>query len=153
MTPREKRIRAAITVGYFAVCFVVLFYYTKGSSFCERPGESGHLSQTLHLSAACTFWEVVVSLLGALTARKFAVRGLAPLVSTVLALAGLASIPFWIYDSGNFMFEGTWVDVSCFFTEGYGMMFPLMVAPALAVVTLAGELLILRADAVQESSR
>jgi hypothetical protein len=71
---------------------------------------------------------------------------LAPLVSTVLALAGLASIPFWIYDSGTFMFEGTWADVSCFFTEGYGMMFPFVVAPALAVATLAGELVILKAN-------
>jgi hypothetical protein len=146
MTAREKRIRAAVTVGYFAVCFVVLFYYTKGSSFCERPGESGHFSQTLHLTTACTLWEVLVSICGALAARKLALDGLAPFVSTALALAGLASIPFWIYDSGTFLLEGTWADVSCFFTEGYGMMFPFIVAPGLAVATLAGELIILRAN-------
>lgn len=64
--------------------------------------------------------------------------------STALALIGFASIPFWIYDSGMFLFEGTLLDISCFFTEGYGMVFPLVVAPALALATLAGELIILR---------
>jgi hypothetical protein len=71
-------------------------------------------------------------------------------VSTLLALVGLASIPFWIYDRGSFMFEGTWADVSCFFTEGYGMMFPFFVAPALAVATLLGELVILKASGKQQ---
>lgn len=106
MPAREKTIRLALTFGYFAVCFAVLFYYTKGSFFCSRPGESGHFSQTLHLTTACTLWEVLVSICGALAARKLAMPNLAPMVSTVLALAGFASIPFWIYDSGTFIFEG-----------------------------------------------
>jgi hypothetical protein len=56
-----------------------------------------------------------------------------------MPLFGFASLPFWNYD-----FEGTWADVSCFFTEGYGMAFPFFVAPLLALVTLVGELVILR---------
>jgi hypothetical protein len=143
MTAREKKLRAAVTIGYFGVCFAGLFYYTYGSFFCSRPGESGHTAQALHLSIACTLWEVLVSICGALAAKLFDVRGVAPVVSTVLALGGFASIPFWIYDNGRFVSEGTWADMSCFFTEGYGMMFPLIVAPALALATLVGELMIL----------
>lgn len=92
-----------------------------------------------------------MSICGAFAAKKFAVRGLAPMVSTVLALAGFASIPFWIYERGRFMFEGTWADVSSFFTEGFGMMFPLVVTPALALATLAGEFVILKPSGSPES--
>jgi hypothetical protein len=143
VSSQEKRVRAFVTIGYFVSCFAGLYYYTYGSFFCSRPGESSHAAQTLHLAVACTLWQAVVSICGALVARQFRVRGVAPAVSSALALIGFASIPFWIYDSGRFLFEGTWLDVSCFFTEGYGMMFPLVVAPGLALATLAGELIIL----------
>ena len=59
-----------------------------------------------------------------------------------------ASIPFWIYPGARpatFLFQGTWADVSCFFAEGYGMMFPLFVAPVVAIAILAGEFVILTA--------
>jgi hypothetical protein len=148
MTARANRVRAAVTTAYFAICFTVLFYYTYGSFFCSRPAESGHVAQTLHLTIVCTLWEVLVSVCGALVAKKFALRVLAPVVSSVLALVGFASIPFWIYDSGRFMFEGTWADVTCTFTEGYGMMFPVFVAPALALATLVGEFVILRTNGI-----
>jgi hypothetical protein len=70
-TVREMKVRAAVAVGYFAVCSAGLFYYTYGSSFSSRAGESGNLAQTLHLSIACTLWEVFVSFCGGLTAKKF----------------------------------------------------------------------------------
>ena len=145
MTAGEKRVRATVTGAYSIVCFSGLFYYTYGSFFCSRPGGASHVVQTLRLAVACTVWELLASVCGAFAAKKSALRGLAPVVSTLLAFAGFVSITFWIYDSGRFVFEGTWADVSCFFTEGYGMMFPLVVAPALAVATLVGELVILKA--------
>jgi hypothetical protein len=151
MTAGKTRIRMAVTLAYFIVCFAGLFYYTYGSFFCSRPGESGHLAQTLHLTVACTAWDVFAGICGALIAKKSATPGLAPAVSTLLALVGFASMPFWIYGSGRFMFEGSWADVSCFFTEGYGMMFPFLVAPALAVATLAGEVIILKASSAPKS--
>jgi hypothetical protein len=152
MTAKEKKVRAAVTIGFFAISFVVLFYYTYGSFFCSRPGESGHAAQTLHLTIACTLWEVLVSICGAFVAKKCGARGLAPVLSTTLALLGFASIPFWIYDSGTFMFEGTWADVSCFFTQGFGMMFPIIVAPILAAATLAGEFVILKLNGIPKSA-
>jgi hypothetical protein len=61
-------------------------------------------------------------------------------VAGVIAFVGFASIPFWIYRGyGKFLFERTWVDVSCFFTEGSGIAFPFVVAPALAVATTIRE--------------
>ena len=42
----------------------------------------------------------------------------------------------------GFMFEDTFADVSCFFTEGYGMMFPIIEAPLLALATICAQLLI-----------
>lgn len=134
-----------MTGAYFIVCFSGLFYYTNGSFFCSRPGGASHVAQTLHLAGACTIWELFASICGAFASKKSPLRGIAPMVSTLLAFFGFASITFWIYDGGRFVFEGTWADVSCFFTEGYGMMFPLVVAPALAVVTMVGELVILKA--------
>ena len=62
-----------------------------------------------------------------------------------MALFGFVALPFWIYD-----FEGTWGDVSCFFTEGYAIAFPFFVALVLALATLAGELAILRVDTSRE---
>jgi hypothetical protein len=46
----------------------------------------------------------------------------------------------------GFLFEGTRADVSCFFTEGYGFMFLILVAPGLALATFLGELIILKAS-------
>ena len=135
-----------MTGVYLVVCFAGLFYYTYGSCFCSRPDGSSHVAQTLHLTVACTVWAVFASICGAFAAKESGLSWLAPAVSTLLALVGFASIPFWIYDSGRFMFEGTLADVSCFFTEGYGMKFPFFVAPALAVATLLGELIILKAS-------
>ncbi|MGO9084957.1 MAG: hypothetical protein ACLQBK_07000 [Candidatus Sulfotelmatobacter sp.] len=61
-------------------------------------------------------------------------------MSTLIAGLGLASIPPWIYRGyGHFLFENTRADVSCFFTEGNGMMFPFVVAPVLALATLIRE--------------
>ena len=64
-------------------------------------------------------------------------RWLQIFLSALVAGAGFASIPFWIYRGyGHFLLENTWADVSCFFTEGYGMMFPVVVAPLLTGATV-----------------
>lgn len=152
MSAQEKKVRAAVTIGFFAISFVALFYYTYGSFFCSRPGASSHVAQTLRLTIACTLWEVFVSIGGAFVGKKCDARRLAPVLSTALALMGFASIPSWIYKGGRFMFEGTWADVSCFFTEGYGMMFPVFVAPILAAATLAGEFVILKLNVGPKSA-
>jgi hypothetical protein len=72
-------------------------------------------------------------------------QGTAILVSTLVAGLGFASMPSWIYrGDGRFLFENTWADVSCVFTEGYGMACPFVVAPILAAVTFLRELVLLK---------
>jgi hypothetical protein len=146
MTAHAKRVRAIVTGAYFIVCFAGLFYYTYGSFFCSPPRGAGHTAETLRLAVVCTVWEVLASICGAFAAKTSGVRGLAPAVSTFLALVGFVSLPFVIYDHGRFLSEGTWADVTCFFNEGFGVMFPFVVAPALAVATLVGEFVILKAS-------
>jgi hypothetical protein len=66
-------------------------------------------------------------------------------VSTILAFAGFASLPFWLFEGyGHWRFENTGANVSCFFMEGYGMAFPFVVAPLLAMATLVCEVLVYR---------
>jgi hypothetical protein len=148
MRKSEKRARIAVTAVYFIVCFGGLFYYTYGSSFCSRPGGPAHLVQTFRLTIACTTWGFIAGVCGKLPAKKTANRWLAPSVSALLAFLGFASIPFWIYRGfpQGFLFDGTWADVSCFFTEGYGFMFPILISPALALATFLGELIVLKAS-------
>jgi hypothetical protein len=146
-----KRTRLVHTVLYFVVSFAVLFYYTSNDYFCSstRTGQS-HALVTARLALACTTWNLFASACGILAmtgAKKFwHWSGVAPLVSTLIAGAGFAYLPFWIFEGyGKFRFENTWGDVSCFFTEANGLAFPFVVAPALAATTLISELLIAKA--------
>lgn len=148
----EKRARFAVTVAYFVVCFGGLFYYAHGSYFCSRQGRTQHFIQTLRLAVGCTAWSLLVGVCGQVLGRRPRWRRLGPPVSALLAYLGFASITLWIYRGfGQFLFEGTWADVSCFFTEGYGSMFPIVVAPALALATFLGELVILKAGGLRSS--
>ncbi|MGC2198227.1 MAG: hypothetical protein WA628_26385 [Terriglobales bacterium] len=71
--------------------------------------------------------------------------GTVPIVATLVAAIGFGSLPSSIYGTyGTFWLERTWANVSCAFTEGYGAMFPFVVAPMLTVATLLRELIILR---------
>lgn len=95
------------------------------------------------LALACTVWDVIARACGAVFANAIKMPELklatAPLASALVAGAGLALIP-WIYEkSGEFMFESSGVDVSLFFIVGYGMAFPFVVAPLLALATLLSE--------------
>jgi hypothetical protein len=80
-------------------------------------------------------------------------RTAVPLLAAAISGGGLASIPFWIYRGyGHFLFEGTWVDVSCFFAEGYGLAFIFVVAPALGLLTLLYGILWLRTGRAQSAA-
>jgi hypothetical protein len=95
--------------------------------------------------------ELFATFFGAFVAKKFSWRVLAPFVATPMVLGGLASMPFWMYDSGRFLFERTWADVSCYFVEGYGIGFAFFVAPLMALATLLGEVVILKTSGSSQS--
>jgi hypothetical protein len=69
--------------------------------------------------------------------------GSGPLVGALVAGTGFAYMPFWINEgSGRLLYQHSWLDVSCFFTEGNGIGFLFIGAPVLATVTLIRECLI-----------
>jgi hypothetical protein len=144
-----------LTGVYFMVAYGILFLYTADSPFCSRPGDAGHAVITVRLALACTVWDFVAGLCGLeafrVIRKKADLPAIAPLVSAVITASGLASIPLWLYRGyGRFLFENTWADVSCFFTEGYGFMFPFVVAPVLAVASFGRVVLVLVARAGDE---
>jgi hypothetical protein len=148
MSLKENRVRLLSSCLYLAFVYVLLFWYTSGDSFCERPGIGpGHAIASARLAVACTAWDLFASVCGllviAITNKRTPRSGVGIFVSAVVAGVGFCSIPYWIYRSdGRFLFENTWADVSCVFTEGYGMVFPLIVAPALVAGTVVREWLI-----------
>jgi hypothetical protein len=144
MDRRTLFTQVGLTAFYFAAVFCILFFYTQGSIFCR--GVNGHLISTTRLAIACTGWNLIASLCGAIAFHGLRFARLSSVfVSVAVAFAGFASVPFWIFKGyGHFYFENTSADVSCFFYEGYAMAFPYVVAPLLAVATLLCEYLAYR---------
>lgn len=141
MLKNEGCARLLLEVAYFICCFGILSWFSYRDLFCSRPGGPSHAVITARLATACTAWDTVAGAAAALSVAATRKHRWIPLaVSTSVSWLGFRSIPSWIYRGyGHFLFENTWADVSCFFTEGYGMAFPLVVAPALGALTLLRE--------------
>ena len=118
----------AVGVLFLGVSHAILMWYTLWR-FVLRPRSFRRCSTT---RVRCTLWDFVSSVCVSAAARSSLVAPkLAPLARAVITGVGVASLPFWIYrGSGVFLFQGTWADVSCVFTEGFGLAFPIVVAPA-----------------------
>lgn len=145
---RTERTWIALPMVYFAVTYAILAVCSYNNDFCSSTS-SGHTPALFaaRLAFACTAWALLIcSLSTAAVSSKLIKPGLGLFLCTVLSGAGFGSIPFWLYRGyGVFLFENTWADVSCFFTEGYGMVFPIFVAPLLCAATLWCEWLALKA--------
>jgi hypothetical protein len=143
------RLRGVLFASYWVIAFIVLFLFSSDDTFCARPGARNYLIMTAQLALALAAYDLAVSVgvAAASTAAKkaFKMQWTSPLLTTVIVGSSLAYLPFWIYRGyGSFRFENTWADVSCFFTEGYGLSFPFVVVPVLTLATLLREVLILR---------
>lgn len=147
MSHRQLIIRSASIGTYFVLSFAVLYWFAGDSYFCARSS----LRSTFRLSLACTIGDLFACFGRSWVAHKMMnLRIAVPLLAAAISGAGLASIPFWIYRGyGHFLFEGTWIDVSCFFAEGYSLAFIFVVAPALGLLTLIHGILWLRTSIVQ----
>jgi hypothetical protein len=142
----------SVSILFFVVAYAILSFFSYNSYFCaaERTGHN-HALTTARLALALTVWNFVAGWCGSLafaSGKKHSFNGLTAVVltlSTAIAGVGFISLPFWIYRGyGVFWFENTWADVSCFFTEGYALGFAILVAPALALITLICEWLVLK---------
>src|SRR5579859_575698 len=139
---QKKPVIRSISIGaYLVLAFAVLFWLAGNSYFCARSPLS-----TFRLSLACCVWDLFACAAGSWVAQKVThLRTVAPLIACLITGTGLASIPFWLYRGyGHWLLEGTPTGVSCVFAEGYGMVFPFVVAPALGLPTLMHSILWLR---------
>ena len=149
MPSSERALRGILLGVYWIVAFVILFLFSLDDPFCARPGARNHLLMTGQLALALAAYDLVVSLVVAaalnVTPTVFRLGWARWLIAALVVGFGVACLPFWIYRGyGHFRFESTWADVSCFFTEGYGLSFSFVVAPLLAVATFVREFTILR---------
>lgn len=142
MFKRLRIIRLGSIGAYFIVSFAVLYWFGGKSYFCGRRG----FLSTFRLSLACTMWDLFACTAGLFVSQRILnLRTAAPLSAAVISGTGLASIPFWLFRGyGHYLFEGTPIDVSCFFVEENGLAFPFVVAPALGLLSLAHGILWLR---------
>jgi ABC-type phosphate transport system permease subunit len=142
-----KQRRVLLTALFFVVACGILAAFSYDSYFCSsaRAGRS-HALTTARLALGCTAWNLLASVCGGMISAAISDRAAIRLtLSTLIAGIGYASVPFWIYQGyGKFLLENTWADVSCFFTEGYGMAFPFVAAPALALTTMICEWLLVK---------
>ncbi|MGH9495068.1 MAG: hypothetical protein ACRD3B_08735 [Candidatus Sulfotelmatobacter sp.] len=143
---RGKQLVLASSVVYLAATYGILFLYAD-SYFCSAPRGQVRYIVSAKVALAFTLWDVLAGACGMFALRRLniASRWLATLLTAIIAAVGFGSISFWIYRGyGHFLFEGTVADVSCFFTEGSGMVFPIVVAPALTAASLIRSWLVLK---------
>jgi len=137
MSGRRRWVHAGLTLFYFGVSWSVLLWYTSDDPFCAPSGINNHILVSARLALACTAWDFRSGIGGAWSARVMSAPKLAPFLRAVIAALGVGSIPFWLFRGyGVWLFQGTWADVSCLFTEEFGMAFPFVVAPSLGIVSL-----------------
>jgi hypothetical protein len=143
MRPRAKLVRVGLSFLYFIISFGTLLFCTGDSPGWLQANGQGRVMTITRLALACTVWDVIARACGAVAAAAIKMPesrlATAPLASALVAGLGLASIPWMYQGSGRFMFEIIGVDVSPFFIFGYGMAFPRVVAPLLALATLLCE--------------
>lgn len=136
--PGNSKLAGIVSIGTYTPCaYLILWWYTMGDIFCRS-----HFAITARLTFAFTVWYLIIKALGELLKNIGLPRvPLAALKAAVVAV-GIASIPFWLYRGyGYFLLENTSADVNCAFREGYGMVFPFVVAPLFFVLCLICEAL------------
>lgn len=133
-----KRIVAAAVFGlllYLGLCWL----YSKDTFCNNRVGRP-----VFALAVTIMLFDLVVSLLATLGycgGESIRVeRWLLALISAILMVAFAGFLPGLLYKGyGHFILEGTIADTSCLFREGYGMVFPVIVAPPIAALTSPGK--------------
>lgn len=132
----------------FLVCVFAGFLWEGLSNyFCLESGRGAAIHQAANLAVLVTIWDSIASAVGALVAR-FLKDSMATGICLVI-VAGIAAMGYGAAililppgeQRGPFR---TVLDCSCFFTEGYGMVFPLTWAPLLVVLTTLRESLVRR---------
>jgi hypothetical protein len=145
MPLRTLRVRVAAEAGFFICLFAAFYWEATGNYFCNDAGSTGRGLQTLHLAIILTAWDSFSCLTAMALLRRVrdeASRNAACLwLSATIAAIGYFSAQFILFPWNESHHLHNILDCSCFFTEGYGMMFPLLTAPMLVVGSIVREAL------------
>lgn len=142
MKAAALRTWALYTSLYFVAGMLVLCMVGRGDYFCIHLNKYGYLLPAIVLAGAVTVWDFIASCVGSLAA-KFGKRGVANAVIAALVLVAVMNLPSLVFEyrDTDTLFANTWADVSCLMSEGYGMMFPYVVAPLFTALTLVKALM------------
>ena len=143
----RRSTRLMLVIAYALVAFAFLNWLYAGDSFCGDSHRPSVLLASLRFTLLATSLDFLSSLLvGLLRRRDGTWLKLVWLRSLLTALAvGLLlyfAQDFLFEGYGVFRFEGTPADVSCLLTEGYGMVYPIIVVPAFALLSFGREMLL-----------
>ena len=135
----------------FCFCLFAAFLWEGlGNYFCTESGRAVAVRQSLNLALVMTMWDLIASACG-LSVARFLRRSARTRATTLWITAGVAAIGYFgaisILPPGQQLgpFRSP-LDCSCFFTEGYGMMFPITWAPLLLLATILREWVTRRID-------
>lgn len=147
---RDLRVRIYLAIVYGLLVFTTLVAQYRDSYFCNRIGKFGFMAPVVTLSVAVTLLDLIASLCARGLDLRWVPKGpriyIAPVACSVIVACGLSYLPFWIYlGYGHFRFENTVLNVSCLFSEGYGIVFLYIFAPLFAILSLVRELILERA--------
>jgi hypothetical protein len=136
---------------FFLGVFIGFWTGGKGNYFCNEPGSPGPALQAFHLALLLTAWDVIAAMLAHAMARAVpgapARRAIGLWVGTGIAALGWFKADFILFPANQVPIFGASLDCSCFFAEGYGMVFQILVAPLLTVATFLREWLTQRVSA------
>jgi heme/copper-type cytochrome/quinol oxidase subunit 3 len=148
MLTRTLPVRVAAEALFFACVFSGFYWEATGNYFCNEAGATGRELQTLHVALILTAWDAFSSVCAMAIVHR--VRDVAAKNAACLWLSGgIAAIGYFSAQFVLFAWNEAHrlhglLDCSCFFTEGYGIMFPLLTAPILIVGSIVREALTLR---------
>lgn len=143
MSSGTWRGRIVAEVAFFACLFAGFYWESTGNFFCNEVSGTARSLQTLHIASILTAWDSLACVFGIAMARWL--RNAAPenaarlWMSGAVAGIGYFSAPFVLFPWNEEHAFHNLFNCSCFFTEGYGMMFPLLTAPVLTFGTLLRE--------------
>jgi hypothetical protein len=144
MLNRSFGLRLAFVPAYALVAWGLLYCYYAGDSLCGYAGAPSVRLATMRFALLATALDTIVSLVAGLFRREKRTPSRLKWRSLLEALA----VGLILYCAQNFLFDavvdsqrldGTLADVSCLLTEGYGMLYPFVVVPAVALLTFVRE--------------
>ena len=144
MNTREIRIRFLFETVFFLCLFAAFLWEASGNYFCIESGRGVMVRQSLNLALIVSVWDSVAvglafSVGQTMRASRSVMAARFPVGGGIAAVGYFAAVYVLAPGEQVGVFRSS-LDSSCFFTEGYGMMFPIIWAPILVIASTLREL-------------